>query len=707
MSINKRIIIILSIFFIGTIVVTLTISNLVIQKRFLGIEEQTVSTNINRVINMLSNDKNGLSYLNIDWSAWDDTYEFIDNGNKNYIDSNLVDSTFTNLNLNLIMFVNLSGNIVYEKGFDIKSEEETLISEDMHKYIFYNGILVNNIKSGNSISGIVLLPENPMLIASEPILTSNNEGPMKGALIFGRYFDESAISSLAKKTELSIDVFRLDRPDEFNELSDVSSKINDENPFYITTLDSKNIAGYTVLEDIFGHPALLLRINMTRDIYRQSMATLVTFASIIFAVCILLGAMTLILLNKTFLKRLLELGNDVRRIGKEKDISKRVATKGNDEISVLANDINSMLNNIEKTQDKVKYMSFHDSLTGLYNRAYFEEELRRLDTKRYLPLSIVIGDINGVKLINETLGYEKGDELINKISKILKNCFRTGGIIARWGCGEFIIVLPNTVETDTLKIIERTKKSCKKNSSKTMPLSISIGVFTKINSSQNIEDIIKKAEDMMYGNKLIERQSARSSIISSLEKTLEERDYETKEHVKRMKFYAKQMGKKLKLPAGQLDELNLLAALHDIGKIATADSIILKPGKLNDEEWKLIKKHPETGYRIAQSSLQLVPISKAILTHHENWDGSGYPNGLRKNEIPFISRIISIVDAYDAMTSDRPYRKAMSEADAINELKRCSGTQFDPDLVKFFIDEVLSSKKTIRYRVVLDSNDFK
>lgn len=695
MSISKRIIIILSIFFIGTIIVTLVISNLVIQKRFLKIERQTVNTNINRVINTFSYDLSELSYLNKDWSAWDDTYEFIENSDKNYIDSNLVDSTFTNLGLNLMMFADLSGNIIYEKAFDLESEEETLISEDMYKSIFYSDFFVNNIESGSSISGIVLLPENPMLIASEPILTSNEEGPARGALIFGRYFDKAAINSLAEKTELSIDVFRLDSTDEFSEVSDILSEINDENPFYITTLDSKNIAGYAVLEDIFSRPALLLRINMTRDIYQESTATLITFTSIIFAACILLGVLTLILLNKMFLKRLLELGNDVRHIGKEKDISKRVATKGNDEISVLANDINNMLKDLEKTHDKVKYMSFHDSLTGLYNRAYFEEELKRLDTKRHLPLSIVIGDINGVKLINETLGYEKGDELINKISKILKNRFRAEDIIARWGSGEFIIVLPSTVETDTLKIIEWIKESCKKHSSKTMPLSISIGVFTKINPSQNIGDIIKKAEDMMYRNKLIERQSARSSIISSLEKTLEEKGYETKEHIKRMKFYAKQMGKKLRLSAGQLDELDLLAALHDIGKIATADSIIMKPGKLNDEEWKLIKKHPEIGYRIAQSSLQLAPISKAILSHHENWDGSGYPNGLSKNEIPFISRIISIIDAYDAMTSDRPYRKAMSEADAINELKRSSGTQFDPDLVKFFIDEVLGSKNKI------------
>src|SRR4030042_2568151 len=312
MTIKKRIIVILSIFFIGTIIITLAISSLIIQKRFLEIENQTVSTNINRVINTFSNDIYEISYLNKDWSAWDDTYEFIDDGNKNYIDSNLVDSTFANLGLNLMMFVNLSGNIIYDKAFDLESEESVLIPENMYNSIFYNDILVNNIKSGSSISGIVLLPENPMLIASEPILKSNDEGPTRGALIFGRYLNESAISNLDEKPDLSIDVFRLDRPDEFSESSDVLSKINDENPFYITALDSKNIAGYTALEDIFGRPAILLRINMTKDIYQQSIATLVTFTSIIFIVYIFLGVLTLILFNKTLLKRLLELGNNVR-----------------------------------------------------------------------------------------------------------------------------------------------------------------------------------------------------------------------------------------------------------------------------------------------------------------------------------------------------------------------------------------------------------
>ena len=190
----------------------------------------------------------------------------------------------------------------------------------------------------------------------------------------------------------------------------------------------------------------------------------------------------------------------------------------------------------------------------------------------------------------------------------------------------------------------------------------------------------------MYRHKLIEHQSVHSAIISSLEKALEERDYETEAHVKRMKSLAIKFSKELKLSEETLDEVVLLAALHDIGKISITDSIILKTTSLTQKEWQIIKRHPEVGYRIAESSAELAPIAKGILYHHEWWNGKGYPKGLAGENIPLISRIISIVDAFDAMTNDRPYRKALSTKKAIEELKRCAGSQFDPTLVNKFIE---------------------
>ncbi|MBA7508847.1 hypothetical protein ES705_00780 [subsurface metagenome] len=339
-----------------------------------------------------------------------------------------------------------------------------------------------------------------------------------------------------------------------------------------------------------------------------------------------------------------------------------------------------------KTEEKLKYISFHDKLTGLYNRFYLEEEIARLDTKRQLPISIVMGDLNALKLINDAFGYRQGDRLLIKMAKILKKCFREEDIIARWGGDEFVILLPKTTEEDAVKLVERIREDCQKTTGQKIPVSISIGISTKTRKSQNIQDITKKAEDRMYQNKLTESRSIQSSIISSLEITLWERSHETEKHGERLKELALKLGRVVRLAPNELDELSLLSTLHDIGKIGIEDSILTKPGKLTEKEWVAMKRHPEIGYKIAQSSPQLLQIADGILYHHERWDGTGYPHGLTGENIPLISRIVAIADAYDIMTRSRLYKKAVSKKKAIEELKRCSGTQFDPKLVDKLID---------------------
>lgn len=352
---------------------------------------------------------------------------------------------------------------------------------------------------------------------------------------------------------------------------------------------------------------------------------------------------------------------------------------------------------IKKAEENIKYLSFHDKLTQLYNRAYFDIELKRLDTERQLPLSLIIGDINGLKIINDAFGHNYGDKLLIRIADILKECFRKEDIVARWGGDEFSAILPQTSLDKTMNIVNRVYTKCRENSTDTIPLSMSMGAATKESMSENIKNVIKKAEDRMYKHKLIENKSVRSSIITSLEKALAERDYETEEHTRRMKKYAILFGKALKLPDSKLDELSLLSTLHDIGKIAIPDNIILKPAELTEKERELIKKHSEIGYRIAMSTAELAPIADAILHHHERWDGNGYPYGLKGEKIPLTSRIIFIVDAYDAITNDRPYRKASSKEFALSEINRCSGLQFDPNITGIFINQVIHEGSNIKY----------
>ncbi|MGZ5490636.1 MAG: HD-GYP domain-containing protein, partial [Nitrososphaeraceae archaeon] len=207
---------------------------------------------------------------------------------------------------------------------------------------------------------------------------------------------------------------------------------------------------------------------------------------------------------------------------------------------------------------------------------------------------------------------------------------------------------------------------------------------------------IKIAEDNMYRHKLIEKQSSHNSIISSLEKALEERNYETHEHMDRMKVLALELGKKLQFSEDKLDELSLLSSLHVIGKIAISDNIILNPSKLTNEEFEIMKKHTEVGFRIANSNSELASIAKGILAHHERWDGKGYPMGLESESIPIIARAISIIDSYDAMINDRPYRKAHSKEYAIKELLKYAGSQFDPVLVEQFISMITNEKVLIK-----------
>jgi diguanylate cyclase (GGDEF)-like protein/PAS domain S-box-containing protein len=339
----------------------------------------------------------------------------------------------------------------------------------------------------------------------------------------------------------------------------------------------------------------------------------------------------------------------------------------------------------KNSEEKIRYLSFHDTLTGLYNRAYFEEEIKRLDTERQLPLTMLMGDVNGLKIINDAYGHLKGDLFLKTIADILKECFREEDIVSRWGGDEFIIMLPRTPGEYVKDIVKRIKKLCKERSTDDLPLSISIGFATKKLASENIDKILKEAEDKMYKNKIADSRSTNEIIISSLKENLRKEGSKSEEQSALLRRYALSIGRKLSLNNERLEELKLLMDVYNIGKLALADEIMSKPGRLTREEWKIIKKLPEIGYRIAESSNTLKSISEAILSHYEWYNGSGYPRGIKGDDIPVISRISFIINSYEAMAKDRPYRKRMSKSQIINEIKKYSGIQFDPKIARIFL----------------------
>lgn len=346
----------------------------------------------------------------------------------------------------------------------------------------------------------------------------------------------------------------------------------------------------------------------------------------------------------------------------------------------------------KQMEQKLQYLSYHDQLTDLYNRRFYEDELKRLDTERNLPITIVMGDVNGLKLINDSFGHNVGDKMLKKVAEVIRSGCRATDIIARLGGDEFVIILPKTSAFETEQIIKRINVLSAKEKVESIDISISFGYETKNNVDEKIEEIFKKVEDNMYKKKLFESPSMRGKTIKAIINTLHEKNKREEEHSYRVSLLCKDMGQVMGLLEKEIQELKTVGLLHDIGKIAIEENLLNKPDKLTDNEWEEIKRHPEIGYRILSTVNDMSEMAEYILAHHERYDGKGYPKGLKGEEIPLMSRIIAIVDSYDAMTSERSYRSALPEEVAIDELQKNAGFQFDPELVDIFIKKVLGKE---------------
>lgn len=339
----------------------------------------------------------------------------------------------------------------------------------------------------------------------------------------------------------------------------------------------------------------------------------------------------------------------------------------------------------KKYQARLEYLSYTDVMTGAKNRAYFEECIKEFYQKDYLPLGIIMGDANGLKLVNDSLGHKEGDRLLKELADILKEVAGDKGQVFRIGGDEFAILIPKAsfriCDNMILDIIDK----CNDYKNDLFRISIALGSSITCTLNRDIDDVMKEAEDKVYRNKLLQNTSVKSSILNSLKIGLEVRSEETEQHTERVSENAVRIGEMLGLPMSEIDELRIAADLHDIGKIGISEEILMKPSSLTKEEYNLIKTHSEKGYRIIKASSELHEVSRSVLYHHERWDGTGYPMGLNGDEIPLLARIIAVCDSYDVMTSKRVYKRAMSKEEAIEELKNCAGYQFDPKIVEIFI----------------------
>lgn len=759
---------------------------------------------------ILHKEEDNLRRTSLDWAHWDDTYAFVAGKTASeYKEDNLQAATLRQLNLNFMLFINDRGDNICTVTNNLGNNTADLLTTNQFTPPADLNQLLTFADNNDVHAGLLTIQGNQFIVAAAPVTTSDELASGNGALVIGRYVDDSLLDYIGSVTKTKVSL--RENPANRQKTDPAVQKSRD----YITT--------HQPIVDVHGKPTLLATLSIPRTEYHLGQYYISAFEIIFFAILLLFIIINLATLNKCLLKRLKSIHEFIDNIALTGDIRARLTISGNDEIAAIANSTNRMLLELENThndvsrmteriqmiveatddgyleynlktkqyyispkwgqftaeqvaaagfdpiaeylkrlppasmqaftriyyslvtgptnyaeleykmsrpdksdlwvlhrsrvverdsngqalrivstllditarkkyEEKILQLSYYDKLTGLQNRTFMEHNFAELDRRSDCRYAIIMGDVNGLKLINDTFGHKEGDRLIYTVGQIIKNLVPENDLIARWGGDEFVILSLNTEETRLTRLIADLKKKCAEITDFGFKISIALG-YAGNNERPDSEGVMSLAEERMYRSKLLATKSSRNATIISLAKTLYEKHSETEEHTLRIKELSLPIGKKINLSPDKLCELELVSLLHDIGKIGIPDQILSKPGNLTAEEWQIMKRHCEIGYRIAKATPGLVHVAEEILSHHERFDGTGYPQGLKGSEIPVLSRIINVVDSFDVITHQRSYKPAASVEYALAELRRGAGTQFDPAIVTEFIN-LFTAKNT-------------
>jgi diguanylate cyclase (GGDEF)-like protein/PAS domain S-box-containing protein len=335
-------------------------------------------------------------------------------------------------------------------------------------------------------------------------------------------------------------------------------------------------------------------------------------------------------------------------------------------------------------EEQIEYLRCHDPLTGLNNRGCLEENYANFDVPENLPISVIFADLNGLKLTNDIFGHAAGDELIKTAARILRQSCRKGDVAARVGGDEFLVVLPDTDALQAEAIMSLIRERFSDARVEAMQCSISLGGATKTSPSETLENVIADAENEMYKYKSKNRKADNKDMVETIQEALHAKSPREAQHSVFVRDYCRALGLALKVSETEISKLQRVAYLHDIGKIILDKELFTKDW-LTDEEYELFKQHPVVGYRILNLFDDTLDLAEYVYSHHERWDGTGYPRGLKGEQIPYLSRILSVVEAFERVYERGTCSDKERLQNAIRVIRECAGTQFDPDIAHVFV----------------------
>jgi len=655
---------------------------------------------------IIDNEKETLNSILKDWAYWDDTYNFINDHNPSYITANLNEESLENLSLNMMVFINQAGEVVEHEEFNLTKEQVAALMEKFEQNNFYTGLLTDDEAAKTNL---MILGGQPYLIASGLVNNSSRSGVSNGSMMMVKAVDEQMTAYIKVLTGVNV---------ELREAGSTTALL-EQQIFKRAFAGKPYLSASRLVRDSYDEKTILMTISRVEENYSfvKNQFNLFMASFILLLLVILCGDYFLV--NHYFLKRIEKLIAFTKEVGLKRDTTLSIEMDGKDELKMLAVSINQMLKQINQANQSIKsnitkrktkeeevlFLSYSDPLTRLKNRDYMKMQFESISRQNESHYFIIMCDINGLKLTNDAFGHQEGDQVLIAVSNVLRRICRPTDIISRWPGDEFVILLKDITQEEVCQIIQEITNEIEKIPGFHLKISVAMGYAEKSEDLKRPEDVLNLAENRMYRNKLMESSSSRNATIRTLARTLHEKSTETEAHTMRIGLLSKALGSRLDLRKDQLDDLELLSLLHDIGKIGIPEYILDKPAKLSHDEWEIIKTHPEIGYRIAKSTPALEHIADYILAHHEKYDGTGYPNGLSAQDIPYLGRIITVVDSFDVMTHSRSYKKANDLAYAIGELKTCSGTQFDPEIAKAFLKMIEEEGLPVELEISIVTED--